>query len=344
MSRMPQPQSSTTRSNGFLDVLSFLGKVWIVVTAVIGSLFVGLVGLIVVLLLQTGGETAVKAPVSEKVIKEGSSEKIAVVNLSGMILDEASADPLSGSSGVISARKITRLLDHLKDDNSVKAVVLRINSPGGAVVASDEIYRKVREVRKIKPVVTSMGDSAASGGYYIAAGTDKIVANPATITGSIGVIAEFPKLTGLYEKVGVEMRTFKSGTYKDIGSMNRDVTGQESEILTKLIQEDYDQFVQAIVDGRKMEEAKVRQLADGRIYTGKQAKENGLIDELGTFDDAVKIAGELGKAEGASVVEFSDQSFLQTLFEARIAPMMPFAELSKVLPRTQGGVYYLMEF
>lgn len=280
----------------------------------------------------------------EKLFRKKGSDKIAVVNLSGIITDSSSTGGFSSGANSISSVDTVRLLDEIEKDDSIKAVVIRINSPGGAVVASDEIYQKVRSVRNKKPVVVSMSDAAASGGYYIASGADKIVANPATITGSIGVIAELPKYDGLLNKIGVEVRTIKSGKYKDIGSPVRDLTPDEQHIFDTMISEAYDQFVSAIVQGRKMDEGKVRELADGRIYTGKQAKENGLVDELGGFDNAVSEAEKLANISNATLVEFSEQNFFESLFQSRLSGISGLDALNNVLPQQKFGVYYLLTF
>ncbi|HEX7018173.1 MAG TPA: signal peptide peptidase SppA, partial [Patescibacteria group bacterium] len=293
----------------FKETVFSIGKwlttAWLFIANSIGSLV--LIGIILVFAFGLFSSSTTTPNISQKVIEEGGLDKVAIVNLSGPIVESAgSSDPLALSPEIVASRRVLPLLDHLAEDDSVKVVMLRINSPGGAVVPSDEIYRKVLELREKKPVVASMGDTAASGGYYIAAGANKIIANPATITGSIGVIAQFPEVSGLFNKLGVEMRTFKTGEFKDIGSVTREVTAAEDEIITNMINEMYSLFVQAIVDGRQMDEAKVRELADGRIYTGLQAKENGLIDELGNYDYSIEYASSLAGIDNPTVVEYSD--------------------------------------
>lgn len=320
-----------------------LGKLWMVATAVIGSLLVfALIG-IAVAFSQSESSVDVPSPLSQKVIKKGSEDKVALVRLEGAISESESPGGLTGGGMSVSSTRVNKILDGLAEDDSVKAVVLRINSPGGTVVASDEIYRKVIALQKKKIVVASLGDTAASGGYYIAAATNKIVANPATITGSIGVIAHLPKLQGLYEKVGFEMRTIKSGEFKDIGSESRDMTDKELAIFNSIIAGSYDQFVKAITEGRNMDEAKVRVLADGRIYSGIQAKENGLVDELGDLDDAIQLANTSAKIENPTIVEFSDKSFFETLLSSQASKLSLGsslgADLNQLFP--QAGVYYM---
>ncbi len=321
--------------------LKFLGRLWVIVTAVIGSFVVlGIVGLILLFSKADTHHQPSLTPLSQKVIKQGSGGKIAILRLEGQITEGEEPSPLSGGKSISSTR-VTKILDQLADDSEVKAVVLRIDSPGGAVVASDEIYRSVIALQKKKVVVASLGDVAASGGYYIAVGANQIVANPATITGSIGVIAQFPKLSGLYDKIGLEMRTFKSGKFKDIGSESRDLTEEEKAILNSIISTTYDQFVGVVATGRKMDEQKVRVLADGRIYSGKQAKDLGLVDEVGDFSTAVNSASKLAKVDSPTLVEYSDQSFIQAIFESQTKRLDLTAELRQLVPTTQFGMFYL---
>jgi len=299
--------------------------------------------IVIVAMSASSQSTEASSKPSQNILTQGGDDVIAVIDLSGPIVDEeTSSDPLSFSSNVISSRQVKSVLKDLKEDDKVKAIVIRLNSPGGGVVASDELYRSILSVKEKKPVVFSFGDVAASGGYYIAAAGNKIVANPATITGSIGVIAQFPELTGLYEKVGVKMTTFKSGEFKDIGSTDRPVTESETQIMQSIITDSYDQFISAIVNGRNMDEANVRQLADGRIYSGIQAKQNGLIDELGTVETAIEIAKELSKVEDPSVIEYSEGGFWESLLQSQAQRLQPFSALNQLLPLQKSGVYYLM--
>lgn len=324
-------------------LLKIIAKIWITFTSVIGSLLAFLLIFLIIMGLTRSGATSPEYP--SRTITSGGKEKIAVIPLSGEIqAEDSNSDPLSFSSGVVSAKKIIPLLEFVKNDDEVKAVVLRINSPGGAVVASDEIYQKVKELKSKKPVVVSFGDLAASGGYYISSGATEIIANPATITGSIGVIAQFPQYSGLMDKLGVEMRTFKSGEFKDIGSPERPVTDAERVILQGMITDSYDQFVHAIVDGRHMDETKVRTLADGRIYTGKQAKENGLIDGLGTEQTAIDRATTLANIKDPTIIEYTEKGFLESLFSASVQKINPLASITSSLPQTHSGLFYMMSF
>ncbi|OGR83403.1 MAG: hypothetical protein A2901_03485 [Elusimicrobia bacterium RIFCSPLOWO2_01_FULL_54_10] len=206
-----------------------------------------------------------------------------------------------------SADRLAKRLKALSERPNVKAVVLRINSPGGSVGAVQEIYDEINRLKAAgKKVVVSMGDVAASGGYYIAAPADKIFANPGTITGSIGVIFQLSNVQDLFKKIGVKIEPVKSSKHKDIGSPFRSQSAEEMKILQSIIDDAYGQFVQAIVDGRKMERAKVVELADGRIYSGAQAKSRGLVDELGNLEAAIAKAGELAGIKGKPRVFYDE--------------------------------------
>ena len=201
--------------------------------------------------------------------------------------------------GIISRSDATIKLIHIyRDDPSVKAIVVRIDSPGGSVAPVQEIYSELEKLEK--PIVASMGGSAASGGYYIACAADTIIANPGTLTGSIGVIMQFTRMKGLYDKVGLEHQVIKSGQFKDTGSPFRTLTEQEQAVLQATVDDVYNQFVDTIAEarGNVLTRAEVVELADGRIYSGKQALDSKLLDQLGNLPDAIKIAGELGGIEG----------------------------------------------
>jgi protease-4 len=198
------------------------------------------------------------------------------------------------------------------------------------VVASDEIYQKMLEVEK--PIVASMGELAASGGYYISAPADVIMANPATLTGSIGVIAQMTNVEELMEKVGVDVIVIKSGIYKDEGSPFREMTEEEKAIWQAIIDEAYDQFVAIVAEGRDLSEEKVREVADGRVYTGKQAMELGLVDELGNLPEAIDRAAEMGGIEGEPrLVEYHrPPTLLETFFGSLASFVQPF-DLARLL-------------
>lgn len=225
---------------------------------------------------------------------------VAVVYVEGPIV---MGDAQSGGGQSAFSETLVHNLRKVASDSNVRAVVLRIESPGGSVVASREIYDAVLAVRaKGKPVVASMGEIAASGGYYIAAAADKIYAAPATMTGSIGVISVLPNVEGLADKVGVEMVIVKSGPHKDESYGFRDLSDEERQIWQRLIDEAYEDFAGVVAAGRHMEIDAVKKLADGRIYTGKQAKANGLVDEIGNLDEAINAAAKLAKIAGTPAI------------------------------------------
>ena len=210
----------------------------------------------------------------------GFGDKVAIINLFGVI--ESSSD-------------IVRQLDKWSHDGRVKAIVMHIDSPGGGVAASQEIYEKILKVRKEskKPVVADMASVCASGGYYVACAADRLVANPGTITGSIGVIFEWPVAEKMLDKVGLKFETIKSGKRKDVGSPWREATDLDKTMLQSVVDDTYEQFVDVLVTNRNLSRDDVLAMADGSIFSGKQAQEKGLVDSLGTFDDAVDLAGEL---------------------------------------------------
>ncbi len=212
-------------------------------------------------------------------------EKIAVVKIEGVILDSKDI--------------IEELREH-RENKSVKAIMLRIDSPGGAVAPSQEIYTEVLNIRDEgkKKIVTSMGSVAASGGYYIASASDRIVANPGSVTGSIGVILELANVSGLMKKVGVESVVIKSGKFKDVGSLFRTMTPEERELLQGVIDDTYDQFVDAVSAGRGINKEDLLPIADGRVFTGRQAKKLGLVDDLGSMQDAIKITADIAGIKG----------------------------------------------
>jgi protease-4 len=210
-------------------------------------------------------------------------DKIGVVSVEGVIND---------------SMDITDQLDEFAKDDSIVAVVLRVDSPGGGVAVSQEIYDAVVELRKTKKVVASMGSVAASGGLLVACGADKIVANPGTITGSISAIMQFANFEELLKKIGLKSSVIKSGQYKDIGSPLRDMTPEEKVILQDLVDDIYNQFVDVIVKERKLPREKVIAIADGRVFSGRKAKELGLVDYLGDMKSAAKLASKLAGKNG----------------------------------------------
>lgn len=202
------------------------------------------------------------------------------------------------NGAIISSKEIVNNIAAAERNDHIKGVVVRINSPGGGVAPSQEIYGELKKLGKKKPVVASMSSVAASGGYYVAVAAKKIVANPGTLTGSIGVIMEFSNIEGLLEKIGLKSFVVKSGKYKDVGSPNRPMTDKEKEYIQQLIDGVHLQFVSAVAEGRTMDIEAVKKIADGRILTGEQALELGLVDKLGNLSDSVSLVAEMAGIEG----------------------------------------------
>ena len=201
--------------------------------------------------------------------------------------------------GIISSAETTlKLLGQFMEDESVRAVVLRVESPGGGVGASQEIYREVNRLAKLKPVVCSMGGVAASGGYYIASPCTKIVANPGTITGAIAVISSLPDMQGLFQKIGVKLQVIKTGALKGAGQLDRPLSEAERAMLQATMDDVHQQFVQDVAKSRKLPVARVQALANGGVFTGRRAKELGLVDVMGNYTDAVRLAARLGGIRG----------------------------------------------
>lgn len=249
--------------------------------------------------------------------KKMAGEKLAVIYVEGMIVGGRGQVGLFSEGG--GTDYLIRQLHTARDDASVKAVVLRINSPGGTVPASQEVGEELKKLRAAgKPVITSMADMAASGGYWLAACTDKIYANPATITGSLGVYVPYSNLEELYKKIGVHQEKIKSGPHKDILSPDRQLTEEERVIIQAMVDDMYNQFIEVIAQGRGLDPAAVRELADGRIYTGRQAKELGLVDELGNMYDAIDGAAAMVGIQGKpEIVEYGKMSVIESLLGAR---------------------------
>lgn len=254
-------------------------------------------------------------------------ERVGLIRVEGVILD---------------AQATIGELKHYSENPLVKAIVLRIDSPGGGVVPSQEIHDAVKRVKNKsnKAVIASMGTVAASGGYYIAAATDRIIANPGSLTGSIGVIMETANLEGLLKKIGVEGVVIKSGRFKDVGSPLRKMSDEERKLLQSVMDDVHHQFIQAVADGRSLELSDVEPLADGRIFTGRQAKEARLVDELGDLDDAIHIAAEIAGMEGEpKVVEPRKRFSFRDMIESRWPSVFPKLELE-----TGVKLKYLMAF
>jgi protease-4 len=226
--------------------------------------------------------------------------KIAVISLSGTITTE---DSSLFSDSAITPELVRDYLTRAEEDKAVKAIVLRIESPGGEIEPCQEILWEIERVKETKPLVVSMGSMAASGGYYISTKADKIVALPSTMTGSIGVISQVTNIEGLLEKLGIQIETFKGGKYKDMYWGFRELTPEEEEIMQEMVDEYYEQFIDVVAEGRGLSREEVRNLATGQLYSGTEAKELGLVDELGDVNTAINLALELAGIETA-IVEY----------------------------------------
>ncbi len=260
-----------------------------------------------------------------------SSAELGIIDVEGTIMYSSGSG--FGASGASAERIVTAIRQAEKD--GVKGLLLQINSPGGTASASQAIYQELLRVRKAgkMKIIAAMGDVAASGGYYIACAAEKIYANPATITGSIGVISQSTKLEGLYKKVGLEAEVIKSGKHKDIGSPYRDMTAEERKILQDLIDDTYEDFLGAVAQGRDMKVEVIRPLADGRIYTGNQAKKNKLIDELGGYTVAMTALKKATNSSDSTVIKNYSKPGIEDVFSmlgAEAARWSPTAALQQI--------------
>jgi len=296
-SSQQMPQNPPKRRNSGL-------KIFLIVIGILIVFFIGMS--MVAEKVMTGLDidlTGDNKELVEKVVSRGSDElgrKVALITINGEINGVGSR--LKGTRTLYEA---SRRLHQAAQDNSVKAVLLAIDSPGGGLTASDVIYNEVLKVKAAgKPVVVSVGNLAASGGLYIAAGADWIVASPTSLVGSIGVIMRHMVIEELLSKIGVEVNPIKSTGSKDIGSPFRKMTAEESKFFHDLISTFHDRFVTIISDGRELDKEKVRSLANGKIYTAKQSMEYGLIDEVGYFDSAMDKLIELSEIESPTVIEY----------------------------------------
>jgi protease-4 len=267
------------------------------------------------------------AALSEEGLPTGGA-KVAVVEIEGIIVDGSAA--------------VRELREHAENP-SIKAVVLRVNSPGGVVAPTQEIFAAIQRARKAgKPVVASLGAVAASGGYYVAVAADRIYANPGTLTGSIGVVMQLANLEGLLKKVGVEYVVVKAGAYKDVGNFARTMSPEERRMLQALLDDVYSQFVEAVSEGRGLEKKDVLAFAEGRIYSGQQALALKMVDELGGFEEAVEAAGKLANISGRPKLVYPRKKFsFRDLVESRLG----LAGVGPLLPALSGirTPLYLMQ-
>ncbi len=237
------------------------------------------------------------------------SNKVAVIYVQGIMI----TGNLPGGFGYATSEEISKSIQDAADDKNVKAIVLRINSPGGTPAAAQEIVTEVKKAQEHKPVVVSMGDVAASAAYYISAPADHIIANPDTMTGSIGVIWVFENSSEYFDEEGVDFYVAKSGDFKDMGANWRGLTDDEKQYSEELVLESYGRFIDEIASGRGLSRSEVKDMADGRIYTGSRAVELGLVDETGNLYDAIDVAAELGGIEGEPTVSYKNKPSLSRI-------------------------------
>ena len=271
-------------------------------SALLFTLFVG--SLLLHKAVIVGAEAEEEAPVTETVIEGSGEDKVAIISIKGVLTSESAEGLFIEKPSIVEVVK--QQLKHAGKDAHVKAVLLEIDSPGGGITASDIIYNNVMKFKTDtrKKVIVYMQDVAASGGYYIASAADAIVAHPTTITGSIGVIMPLINVAGLINRYGIVNNSITSGDMKDIGSPLKQMTPEETAILKGIIDEMYIQFVTVVSTGRNMDVEAVKKIADGRVYTGKQALANGLIDQLGYLEDAIVVTKKMAGLTTASIVRY----------------------------------------
>lgn len=264
--------------------------------------------------LQTADITKIK---SIKTVNRDKADRIAILYAEGEIKSEVSSSPYNVEQAI--TEKVATELIKLKNDDNVKAVVLRVNSPGGSAFVSEQIWRQVVELKKVKPIVVSMGDVAASGGYYISCAANKIVAEPNTLTGSIGIFGIFPNATGLFDKLSLTTDIVKTNTYADLGDMSRPMREDEKVLIQSFVERGYDTFITRCADGRDMSKEAINEIGQGRVWTGEQAKERGLIDELGGINKAIETAASLADLSDYSLTYVSGtKDFWKEFFEKQL--------------------------
>lgn len=329
-SQAPSQRNTVTARLKYYLLIIWTGfaRFWKWTSYAIGSLVLAII-VIALIFGLFGGSGSGMATANEQFVSGSGLDKVAVIPVEG-IIGEAGSSVFGGGVGV-SADVIRADLSQAQNDPQVKAVILSINSPGGSAVVSDQIYQYITEFKRNtkKPVIANFGDTAASGGYYIASAADQIVANRASLTGSIGVIMEYYDASGLLRNIGVSPEVIKSGAYKDMGSFARTTTDQERAILQSVVDEAYGQFVDRVAEGRNMERDAVVALADGRIYTGSQAKDNGLVDELGNLGVAVDLAKDFAGLDQALVVKYTHGGWWESVLGATQS-LQPLSALNRL--------------
>jgi len=301
-------------------------------------------------LLSTHFVSQIKADSDDDGMVLPFQDHIEVVRISGLIAEPEERSFLFSSDD--SASSALKQMRKAVKNEHVKGILLRINSPGGTVPTSQELTDEVNALKKAnKPVVVSMGDLAASGGYYVASASDRIIAQPGTLTGSIGVIMNTVNVQELLKKIGVAPEAIKTGPFKDLASPTRPMTPEDRAIIQAIIADSYDQFVTAVAKGRKMKVETVKQIGDGRVYSGRQALKLGLVDELGGYDQALDALQKIcmkkfGLTEKLPVDEHAGEGFLSMLFEAstQVSPLRGSMDsvfgIDKLLPKSMSARFY----
>jgi protease-4 len=262
----------------------------------------------------------------------GRGDRVALVYVEGAITGDAESGTYLFGGSYVSSVELVDVLEKARKDDDIRAVILRVNSPGGSAAASHEIYEEVVKVDAEKPVVISMGDMCASGGYFISSPARYVLANPSTLTGSIGVIWDSLEYSSLLERYGIRSVTLTAGEYKDIGSSTREMKENERAMLQKMLDQIHEQFINAVAEGRKMEVEEVRKLATGMIYTGENALELKLVDELGGLEAAKIKARELaGLPEDAEVVAYEKKRTVLDIFDMLSAKSIGYPGSSRGL-------------
>jgi protease-4 len=262
-----------------------------------------------------------------------NSPVIAVVNIFGTVMGgEGTENPFSQTNAALSGT-VMKEIRKASNDPNVKALIIRLNTPGGSVTAAEEISREINRFKEKthKPVIAAMGDTAASAGYWLAAHADKIYANNTTLTGSIGVYMPYMNFNGIYDKIGLKTKKIKSGKFKDIMSPDRPMTKEEEQLLQNMVDEMYEQFVDVIVEGRHMPREKVLELADGRVYTGRQAKKLGLVDDIGNYYDVLDATAKMVGIEGEPKVKTYTGTTWKSLFSVQGISNVIVGEITKAV-------------
>lgn len=278
--------------------------------------------------LTSEDETLTKKPLREIVVSGVGEDKIVLIPITGIISDKSTESVFMNAPGLVQV--VEKSLEQASADNGVKAVIFQIDSPGGGITASDMIYNNIVRFKEKtrKTVVVYMQDVAASGGYYISIAADKIIAHPTTITGSIGVIMPIINVAKLIDKYGIENKSIKSGLMKDIGSPLKGMLPEEEEVLSDIIEEMYMRFITLISNERRLSLDHVKMLADGRIFTGKQAVENGLIDQVGYLDDAIETTRGLAGLKEAKIIKYEKKLSVGDFFRVMVSKMFVKPEIT----------------